>query len=127
MLWTKVVGWMIMFIIVTSIPSRSAPDERKAGGWGVTTATPHEDTIEPGRGRDPEAHRGGPTMTLDIRGAATEALDRRDWTDPRVEPSLAEILSDPMMELLFRRDHLHRDNVEHFLRDHASRLADKSL
>ncbi len=66
-------------------------------------------------------------MTLDIRGAATEALDRRDWTDPYVEPSLAEILSDPMMELLFRRDHLRRDNVEHFLRDHASRLAEKSL
>ncbi len=62
-------------------------------------------------------------MTLDIRGTATDALDLRDWTDPFVEPSLAEILSDPMMDLVFRRDHLHRDHVEHFLRDHASRLA----
>ena len=66
-------------------------------------------------------------MTLDIRGSATDALDRRDWTDPFVEPSLAEILSDPMMELVFRRDQLHRDNVEHFLRGHASRLAAKSV
>ena len=62
-------------------------------------------------------------MTLDIRGSATDALDRRDWTDPCVEPSLAEILSDPMMELVFRRDQLHRDNVENFLRCHATRLA----
>ncbi|MDK9697033.1 MAG: hypothetical protein OEL76_11625 [Siculibacillus sp.] len=66
-------------------------------------------------------------MTLDIRGGATEALDRRDWTDPFVEPSLAEILSDPMMELVFRRDHLRRDHVEHFLRRHASRLAEKAV
>ncbi len=66
-------------------------------------------------------------MTLDIRGSAADALDRRDWTDPFVEPSLAEILSDPMMELVFRRDHLRRDNVEHFLRDHATRLADRSV
>jgi hypothetical protein len=66
-------------------------------------------------------------MTLDIRGTAPEALDRRDWTDPFVEPSLAEILSDPMMELVFRRDQLRRDNVESFLRCHASRLAGKSL
>ncbi len=62
-------------------------------------------------------------MNLDICGCTAEALDRRDWTDPFVEPSLAEILADPMMDLVFRRDHLHRDNVESFLRDHATRLA----
>lgn len=62
-------------------------------------------------------------MTPDFRGPATDALDRRDWTDPFVEPTLAEILSDPMMELVFRRDQLHRDNVESFLRCHATRLA----
>lgn len=66
-------------------------------------------------------------MTLDIRGGATEALDRRDWTDPFVEPSLAEILSDPMMELVFRRDHLRRDHVEQLLRRHASRLSEKAV
>lgn len=62
-------------------------------------------------------------MTPDIRGTATEAQDRRDWTDPFVEPSLAEILSDPMMDLVFRRDQLRRDHVEHFLRDQSNRLA----
>ncbi|TBW38201.1 hypothetical protein EYW49_09630 [Siculibacillus lacustris] len=62
-------------------------------------------------------------MTYDIRRHPDSGPDLRDWTDPCLEPSLSEILADPMMELVFRRDSLHRDNVEHFLRGHASRLA----
>jgi hypothetical protein len=49
--------------------------------------------------------------------------DSRDWTDPCLEPTLAEILADPMMELVFRRDSLERGDVEKLLRGHASRLA----
>ncbi len=54
----------------------------------------------------------------------TEAIvEQRDWTDPCIEPTLTEILSDPMMDLVFRRDSLRRDNVEKLLRDQALRLA----
>jgi len=49
--------------------------------------------------------------------------DLRDWTDPCIEPTLTELLSDPMMDLVFRSDQLRRENVESFLRDHAVRLA----
>lgn len=49
--------------------------------------------------------------------------DLRDWTDPCIEPTLAEILADPMMDLVFHSDKLRRENVENFLRDHAVRLA----
>lgn len=65
-------------------------------------------------------------MTINVRGDR-DHLDLRDWTDPCIEPSLAEILSDPMTELVFRRDHLRRDNVEHFLRDLASRLESRTF
>lgn len=51
------------------------------------------------------------------------STDDRDWTDPCLEPTLSEILADPMMELVFRRDSLIRDDVEKLLRGHASRLA----
>ncbi|MCE1237625.1 MAG: hypothetical protein LWW93_14845 [Hyphomicrobiales bacterium] len=47
----------------------------------------------------------------------------RDWTDPCIEPTLTELLADPMMDLVFRSDKLRRENVENFLRDHAIRLA----
>lgn len=50
-------------------------------------------------------------------------VDLRDWTDPCIEPTLSELLSDPMMDLVFRSDQLRRENVESFLRGHASRLA----
>lgn len=49
--------------------------------------------------------------------------DLRDWTDPCIEPTLNELLADPMMDLVFRSDKLHRENVESFLRQHAVRLA----
>jgi len=49
--------------------------------------------------------------------------DLRDWTDPCIEPSLTEILADPMMDLVFHSDKLRRENVESFLRNHAVRLA----
>jgi hypothetical protein len=62
-------------------------------------------------------------MTLDIRDFAEPNPDLRDWTDPCVEPTLSEILADPMIQLVFRRDSLDRDHVEHFLRNHATRLA----
>lgn len=55
--------------------------------------------------------------------AAYETVDRRDWTDPCIEPTLNEILADPMMELVFRSDKLRRENVESFLRSQAFRLA----
>lgn len=49
--------------------------------------------------------------------------DLRDWTDPCIEPTLNELLADPMMDLVFHSDKLRRENVETFLRGHAQRLA----
>lgn len=49
--------------------------------------------------------------------------DLRDWTDPCIEPTLSELLADPMMDLVFHSDQLRRENVESFLRGHAMRLA----
>lgn len=66
-------------------------------------------------------------MTLNVRVDHERSQDLRDWTDPCIEPTLSEILSDPMMDLVFRRDQLHRDHVEHFLRDHATRLETRSF
>lgn len=62
-------------------------------------------------------------MTHAVLASPETALDRRDWSDPCIEPTLAEILSDPMMDLVFRRDSLRRDHVEKLLRDQANRLA----
>ena len=62
-------------------------------------------------------------MTMTVYDSSQTALDRRDWTDPCIEPTLAELLSDPMMDLVFRRDSLRRDHVEKLLRDQAVRLA----
>jgi len=52
-----------------------------------------------------------------------EVVDLRDWTDPCIEPTLNELLADPMMDLVFRSDKLHRENVESFLKTQAMRLA----
>jgi len=62
-------------------------------------------------------------MTYNVLASPGGTLDLRDWSNPCIEPSLTEILSDPMMDLVFRRDSLHRDHVEKLLRDQAERLA----
>lgn len=65
-------------------------------------------------------------MTEYVLASPETAFDRRDWTDPCIEPTLAELLSDPMMDLVFRRDSLRRDHVEKLLRDQAMRLANEN-
>lgn len=62
-------------------------------------------------------------MTENVLARTANDGDLRDWTDPCIEPTLAEILSDPMMDLVFRRDQTRRDSVEKLLRAQASRLA----
>ena len=62
-------------------------------------------------------------MTEYVLASPDAEFDPRDWTDPCIEPSLSEILSDPMMDLVFRRDQTRRDHVEKLLRDQALRLA----
>lgn len=64
-------------------------------------------------------------MTEYVLASPEVELDPRDWTDPCIEPSLAEILSDPMMDLVFRRDQTRRDHVEKLLRHEAIRLAEQ--
>ncbi len=46
-----------------------------------------------------------------------------EWQDGYREPSLEDLLSDPMVRLLMRRDRLVADEVEDLLRSAARRLA----
>ncbi|MDR3375203.1 MAG: hypothetical protein P4L98_15865 [Ancalomicrobiaceae bacterium] len=48
----------------------------------------------------------------------------RDWQDPMREPTLEEILADPIVRLVFDRDRLDAVEVERFLKAASRRLAD---
>ena len=47
----------------------------------------------------------------------------RDWQDPMREPTLEEILADPIVRLVFDRDRLDAVEVERFLKAASRRLA----
>ncbi|MDR3496571.1 MAG: hypothetical protein P4L82_18385 [Ancalomicrobiaceae bacterium] len=50
----------------------------------------------------------------------------RNWQDPMCEPTLDEILADPIVRLVFDRDHLDALEVERFLKAVSRRLASPS-
>ncbi len=45
-----------------------------------------------------------------------------DWQDPMIEPTLDEILADPIVHLVMDRDHLEVRDVELFLKRASKRL-----
>jgi hypothetical protein len=48
-----------------------------------------------------------------------------DWQDPSVEPTLDEILADPIVHLVLGRDHLEIRDVERFLKSASQRLFER--
>jgi hypothetical protein len=48
-----------------------------------------------------------------------------DWEDPGMEPSLDEILADPIVHLVLDRDHLEVRDVERFLKCASQRLYER--
>lgn len=66
---------------------------------------------EPARHPIPRYHR--------VPGVKLE----RNWQDPATEPTLDEILADPIVRLVFDRDRLDAAEVERFLKAASRRLA----
>ncbi len=59
--------------------------------------------------------------------ALTPALYRSaDWQNPALEPTIDEILSDPIVHLVLGRDHLEIGDVERFLKNASRRLVEKT-
>jgi hypothetical protein len=52
-----------------------------------------------------------------------EPAGAADWRDIETEPTLDEILADPIVHLVLGRDHLEIRDVERFLRAASRRLA----
>ena len=48
-----------------------------------------------------------------------------DWQDPDMEPSLDEILADPIVHLVMNRDHLKVRDVERFLKCASQHLYER--
>lgn len=65
---------------------------------------------------------GKSAMTKDDRRVTTGNGRSSDWGDPAVEPSLDEILNDPIVGLVLARDGLDRRTVERFLVAQSLRL-----
>jgi hypothetical protein len=64
------------------------------------------------------------SRTIAMMEPATIAGCMLDWQNPDLEPSIDEILADPIVGLVLARDHLNAMDVASFLKAMSRRLTD---
>jgi len=65
---------------------------------------------------------GHPAMEIGLADQARRASAADMWRDPGVEPSLEDVLSDPLVNLIMRRDHLSVADVRQMMDITQARL-----